>query len=235
MNTNAKYQLIMNDLIDKIENMFYKEGDKLPGEEELRKEYDCSRVTIRHALTELQYLGYIYSRQGSGSFVASKHKLQSPGRVVSLLQYMSDNDIETKNQVLRFEIIDADRMIAQLLKINPGDKVYYIERLRFAQKKAIIFERKYMSVELHPYLSYQSLQGSIYQEAEKNKLFIDRTECSVIPCFPEKDAADLLSLSLNRPVLKVIVHAFMKDDTPFFYGEEFYDPDNYQLNFINKR
>ncbi len=235
MSKNSKYQLIVSDIIEKIENGSYAEGSRLPSEEELRRTYECSRVTIRHALSELQYAGYILSRQGSGSFVSSKHKLQSPGRAISLDRYMTDNDIETRNRVLRFEMKDADKVIAQLLSIRPGDKVFYIERLRYADDKPIIFERKYMSADRHPYLSYRSLQGSIYQEAENNGIMIDRTECSTIPCFPEKEAADLLSLSYDRPVLKVTVHAFTTKNEPFFCGEEYYNPDHYQLNFINKR
>ncbi|MBE6116495.1 MAG: GntR family transcriptional regulator [Erysipelotrichaceae bacterium] len=231
----TKYQMIVDDIIEKIEDGTYREDSRLPSEEELRQSYGCSRVTVRQALKQLQYSGYIISRKGSGSYVASKHKLQSPGRVVSLVKYMTDNDIETKNRVIRLELIDADRFIAEKLGISCGARVYYLERLRFANKKAIVFERKYMSAEMHPYLSYGSLQGSIYGEAERNGITVDHVNCRAVPCFPEKEVADLLTLALDRPVIKVIAHAFTKENQPFFYGEEYYDPDNYQLNFINKR
>ena len=235
MQNKAKYQLIINDLIEKIENGTYPESSQLPTEEQLRTNYDCSRVTIRHALSDLQYNGYITSRQGAGSFVTSKRRLQSPGRVTSVMQHMEDNDISTRNKVLKMEIIPADGMISRFLSIKQGDNVYYVERLRYADNKPIIYEQKYIPVDLYPGLSYLALQGSIYQNAEKNGLLVDRTECSVIPCFPEKEVADLLQVDPKRPVLKVYVHAILKDDTPFFYGVEYYDPDNYLLNFVNKR
>ena len=231
----TKYQMIVDDLIEKIEDGTYKEDARLPSEEELGQSYGCSRVTVRQALKQLQYSGYVVSRKGSGSYVASKHKLQSPGKVVSLVKYMTDNDIETKNRALKLELTDADRFIAKKLGISPGARVYFLERLRYANNKAIVFERKYMSAEMHPYLSYGSVQGSIYGEAERNGIIVDYVRCKVIPCFPEKDVADLLTLALDRPVLKVIAHAFTKEGVPFSYGEEYYDPDNYQLNFINKR
>ena len=92
MNQKAKYSIIENDIIEKITQNIYMPDMQLPTEEELRKQYGCSRVTVRRALSDLQYMGYIYSRQGSGSFISSKQKLQSPGKVSSLNEYFLDPD-----------------------------------------------------------------------------------------------------------------------------------------------
>ena len=63
----TKYQMIADDIVEKIEDGTYKEDSRLPSEEGLRQQYGCSRVTVRQALKELQYNGYIVSRKGSGS------------------------------------------------------------------------------------------------------------------------------------------------------------------------
>ena len=232
MNQKAKYSIIENDIIEKITQNVYRPDMQLPTEEELRKQYGCSRVTVRRALSDLQYMGYIYSRQGSGSFISSKQKLQSPGKVSSLNEYFLDREIQTKNDVIRFEIRKADRIISERLGIDQGNKVYYLERLRYADLHPIILETKYMSVEMHPYLSYESLTGSIFMEAEKHGLFIKNERCSVIPVFPDQQTADLLQISDKKPILKVIVTAIAKDERIFSYGEEYYNPDHYQFNFV---
>ena len=68
MNQKAKYSIIENDIIEKITQNVYRPDMQLPTEEELRKQYGCSRVTVRRALSDLQYMGYIYFQAGKRKF-----------------------------------------------------------------------------------------------------------------------------------------------------------------------
>lgn len=54
-----------------IRNKEWNVGDKLPSENTISKEYNTSRVSVRTALHKLQALGYIVTKPGKGSFVAS--------------------------------------------------------------------------------------------------------------------------------------------------------------------
>ncbi|MGL4654810.1 MAG: GntR family transcriptional regulator [Sarcina sp.] len=63
------YEKIYSDLITKIEDGFYKKGDKIPTEQELTKEYNVSRMTIKCAIKMLVDEGYIERQSGVGSFV----------------------------------------------------------------------------------------------------------------------------------------------------------------------
>ena len=49
----SKYELIYKDLKDKIDRKEYKEGTFLPPENTLVQQYDCSRNTIRRAISHL--------------------------------------------------------------------------------------------------------------------------------------------------------------------------------------
>jgi GntR family transcriptional repressor for pyruvate dehydrogenase complex len=48
---------------------YWKEGDKIPSENELADMMGVSRISVRAALQRLQVLGYIETRGGEGSFV----------------------------------------------------------------------------------------------------------------------------------------------------------------------
>lgn len=63
------YQVIMDDIIQKIETGVYPSGSKLPGEKEIADMYNVSRITSKRALNELEKLNYITRIQGKGSFV----------------------------------------------------------------------------------------------------------------------------------------------------------------------
>ena len=52
--------------------------------------------------------------------------------------------------VYSFNVTDAGSTIAKLLNIDPKDKIYYFERTRFADDNAVLFEKTFMAVDLHP-------------------------------------------------------------------------------------
>lgn len=98
-----KYEIIYNDLKEKIGTNYYSLGQKLPTEIYLSKEYTVSRVTIRSALTELENEGYIKKIQGNGSLVI-KNKIKN--KIVLLIlpnifKYIFSDLIEGIEQTLR--------------------------------------------------------------------------------------------------------------------------------------
>ena len=68
--TRAKFALIKQHIIKKIEDGEWSEGTKLPSENQLSQEFTCSRMTARRALTELVDAGILERSQGIGTFVA---------------------------------------------------------------------------------------------------------------------------------------------------------------------
>lgn len=74
----TKYELIQNDIADKIRRGIYRENERLPSEHELIKQWGVSRITVIKALTELSLSGYIYRVQGKVSFVAPFDSHLSP-------------------------------------------------------------------------------------------------------------------------------------------------------------
>lgn len=64
-----KYQKIVYELQKSIASGEHKEGERLPSEADLVESYSTSRLTVQRALKELQHLGLIERRAGSGTFV----------------------------------------------------------------------------------------------------------------------------------------------------------------------
>ena len=62
----AKYDVIYRDLKEKIETEVFAYQELLPSEHTLVQTYDCSRNTIRRALSELTADGYVQPMHGKG-------------------------------------------------------------------------------------------------------------------------------------------------------------------------
>jgi len=68
---NHKYRQILEKLQDDIASGRYKPGKRLPSEAELVRRFGTSRMTVFRAMHELQSMGLVTRRVGSGTFVST--------------------------------------------------------------------------------------------------------------------------------------------------------------------
>ena len=66
------YEEIVFKIKDMLEKGRLKSGDQLPGERELSEVFQVSRSSVREALRTLETQGFLESRQGDGTYIASK-------------------------------------------------------------------------------------------------------------------------------------------------------------------
>jgi GntR family transcriptional regulator of arabinose operon len=101
---NHKYRDILEKIQEEINAGRYKPGQRLPSETELVRRYGASRMTVFRAMHELQAMGLVVRRVGSGTFVAQNSK--SEGHVFGLL-------IPELGQTEIFEVICKGMMESQ--------------------------------------------------------------------------------------------------------------------------
>ncbi|MEI4488354.1 GntR family transcriptional regulator [Frigidibacter sp. MR17.14] len=67
---DSKRQQIIGSLSERINSGRLKPGERLGSESELMAEFGVSRMTVHHAMRELEARGFLERRKGSGSYVA---------------------------------------------------------------------------------------------------------------------------------------------------------------------
>ncbi len=128
----------------------WQEGQRLPPERQLCKEFGVSRATLRQALGELEERGLITRHQGRGTFV-TKPRLRLPIEgVFSVRDAMVARGMTTTTRVLSIEIIEASRQIAKDLGCLPGDPVIFLERLRVGDGEPIVLDTAHLRADLFP-------------------------------------------------------------------------------------
>lgn len=230
----SKYQVIENYIIENIHSNIFKTNDILPTENELAEQFSCSRVTVRQALNNLTYKGIIYRIQGKGSFVSNENTLKRSPLLKSFTDEMKELGKTPWSSVENFKIINAGEKIARIMKINPNTKIYFIERIRFADKEALVFERTYMEVSKHPEISVKILENSKYEYARKNAMKITTCYQNIVPIFPPEQIAEKLNISSKIPILKILSSTYLEDGELFDYNELYINTELYQLNIIKK-
>ncbi|MBY5035186.1 PLP-dependent aminotransferase family protein [Streptococcus gallolyticus] len=73
---HSKYQTIIQDILQGIENQTFKRGQKLPSIRKLSQEYGCSKDTVQKAMLELKYRNKIYAVEKSGYYILEDKEFQ---------------------------------------------------------------------------------------------------------------------------------------------------------------
>lgn len=125
----ALYTEIANNIKGKIDNGVFCEGDMIPKETELCKQYNVSRPTIRAALMQLVNMGLLKRIKGKGTFIKKTQILEHTTFFVE--SFCEEEKKLRKTEVLEFRTIPAEANIASQLEIESNSPVTKLTRLRY--------------------------------------------------------------------------------------------------------
>lgn len=230
------YKSIADKLKIRINSDEFEVGDNLPSEKALAEELQVSVMTIRKALTLLEREKLIVKRHGSGSYVARKsnyHGGELDGfnyqmHIVGVTNYM--------NRVIEFTMMDAPPAIAQQLKIEPGDKVYYVKRVRLIDDAPILIEDSYIPVAIFPWLSIGNLEGSKFNYFKKNcHITILESHRTYTPVLATREQAELLQVPQNSLLLRVQSISYAQNNLIVDLSDIYQNTNKYNVKHITRR
>ncbi len=103
----------------------------LPGEQELTRLFNVSRITVKRALNELAADGLISRHRGRGSIVTAAPIMPVVrGSFFSLIESLKQMGLETEVRLMEAVDIEAGTAVARLLEIAPEARVQRAIRLR---------------------------------------------------------------------------------------------------------
>lgn len=151
------YHQLKEHIITKIRIGEWKINDKIPTERELCDIYQVSRITVRQALDDLALGGYIYKKQGKGTFVKERKYEQRLGSLYSFGEEIKKMGAVPSSTILDFQVVEASDLIAAKLGMKAGDPVYLLKRLRNANQEPYALEFSYIPYSLAKGLNAEEL------------------------------------------------------------------------------
>ncbi len=183
----------------------YPVGARLPGEEELARQYDLNRNTVRHALTLLVRNGLVRTERGVGSFVrrtrllAPIHRLE---RITSFVDDFSLSDVQVEDRLLAREKVHATHDLAEKLGVHHGSPLVRIDRLRLADGIPYVFERQYYDHAAFGRLLEIDIRGSLYQLLVREfSADLHHSMQTLRAVRPPRDVAGKLRISTDVPCM----------------------------------
>ena len=127
-----KHERLREELLKSIEAFALRPYDALPSEAGLCELYGVSRTVVRQTLEGLENDGLIFRINGKGSFIAETNDADLSRFTLRGLytQVARAERVEFTSTVLRSEFRRVPGEIARKLHVAPGDKAFYLERLR---------------------------------------------------------------------------------------------------------
>jgi len=202
-------------------------GEAIPSERLLCERFGVSRMTVRQAVDALVVEGLLQREQGRGTFVAPT-KLDLEVRLASFGEEMRRRGMVPSSTVLAAEEVPAAPDVADALELLPGEQVFYLHRVRYADGEPMAIEQAWLPCRLTPHLFEDGAPESIYGALRRRGLEPDWGEDTVGATEVDTADADLLGLGVGKAVLRLTRRTFA-GEVACVYSRSSYRADRYVL------
>lgn len=189
--------------------------DGLPGETVLAAEFSVSRNTIREALTTLKTEGLIERGPKVGTHVAQRKYDHGLDTLLGLKETFKSYG-EVRNEVRAAMAVSAPPTVAQRLRLEPGQQVVFIERLRYLGGLPLSLDLTYLEPEIGARVLTHSLESNdifaLIEQLTGRPLGAASLALEAIPADAHSAAA--LQAPDGAPLLMLERLTSLDDDTP---------------------
>ena len=231
--SDYKYIKLKNKILEKIGNGEYAESKLIPSERILAKAENCSRMTVRQALTSLVQEGILYRRQGQGTFV-STHKF-TQNNIMSFSKSISSKG-KMPNTVVAF-FLKKNISTVGSIPFDFEDQLYFIaKRIRYADKTAIAIETVYIPFNNCPNLKEENLKGSLHDVMDKKyDMAPKNSEFSVSASICSDADQTILNVSKNTAVLNIVSKYYSESSKLIYIEKAVYRGDMFEYEFVSNK
>lgn len=201
----AGYKTIAAEITQRIHEGNYFPGSYLPSENQLAREFEVTRTTIRKALNILKQKGTIESFQGKGYKVRQLHWEQSLLQFYSFGRNIAENIQDPDTNLLSYHKIKGLKNIDEFINIE----LWEITRLRLMNKKPLILETSYIPVKFLPQFNENDLkQDSLYNLLKNNDVNIIKAKEYLEPVLPSLEDQGILDISEDTPLFQTLRYTY---------------------------
>ena len=210
----------------------YKQGERLPSEDELCREFGASRITIRQAVGRLVDLGFVTRRRGSGTFVSARQE-ERPPETVKFTAALEDlfahvERVSTKSAQITEEQPPID--VRTLLGVDEDAQVVVVRRVRAFRDQVFSLATNYLPRHVGAKLSESDLYRYPLLQLLEERLHVDFRYADQLmeARLADEDVAKMLGIRFGDPVLFVERLMYAEGPRPFEVVRSYYRADVYR-------
>ena len=204
--TGPLYAQTAEALRARLSQKIWRQGDRLPSETELCREFGVSSITMRRAIGMLVAEGLLVRIQGKGTFASGDHTLVlGPPQLTSFTQDMERRGWRASARVVAVTFAPASAAVAAKLGVAEGAPTVVVKRVRIADDAPIAIQTAHLPSLIFPGLErYDFSRESLYRVLERDYEVRPVNAAETYRASTAEDSeADLLDVAPGSPVFRV--------------------------------
>lgn len=199
------YEQVADLLRKDIRSGVFDSSKKLPTEGELAEKYGISRITVRHAVSELVQEGLVERKQGKGTFIcqAVMHKPISHSSL-SFTELCEMNGKIPGSKLISAGIqVPENPRVISMMELAPGEEVVTLFRVRLADNIPCVLETSYYPRKYQDILKLDLGRDSVYRYLREEKnMEIVTGEMFLRIVEADAKTAELLKVKKKTPLME---------------------------------
>lgn len=201
MDTTPIFQRIKDYLSGEIAAGRWKEGDVIPSEQALVKQFGVSRMTVNRAVRELTAEGALTRRQGSGTYVAPQKVQATLLEIRNIADEITARGHRHQAQLLKLEAARPAEALAAEFGLDGAATLYHSLIVHAENGQPIQVEDRWVNPALAPdYLAqdFARITPNAYLMAAAP---LDSASYRIEALAAPRDIAELLGMEARQPCL----------------------------------
>jgi len=194
------------------------EGEFLPNEFELSREFQVSIGTIRKAVDLLTEANLVIRQQGKGTYVCDRRWIDVRNKV-NRIRFGDDASLAGWSYTeIEYAIRPADLETAKRLQIAEGDDVHLVHRTRRCEPHSVVEERIFIPVSTVADLAVDEKgRRSTVTTAKVNAISIGSIDERLSAVAATPSLAGILSVEVGAPLMRMVRVLYDVNGAPIEY------------------
>ena len=195
------FQQIKDYILSEIHAGHWKEGDAIPSEQALAKQFGVSRMTVNRAVRELTDEQILSRVQGSGTYVAQQKYQATLVEIKSIADEIRARGHAHRSELHLLERSKATDVLAKQFGIKQGHGLFHSVIVHFENDIPIQVEDRWVSASVAPDYMEQDFAHVTPNEYLMAAAPLQGVNYSIEAISAPREIADMLQIAAKEPCL----------------------------------
>lgn len=195
------FQIVKSYVLNQIHQGIWKEGDVIPGEESIAKEFGLSRMTVNRAIRELSDEQVVDRKQGSGTYVAQQKHQSTLVELRNIADEISCRGHVHRSVLHRLERRKAGSTLGRTFDLPSTHMLFHSLVVHFENDTPIQVEKRFVNPNVAPDYLAQDFHTMTPNAYLMQVAPLQRVEFEIEARLPPNEISVMLNISLMDPCL----------------------------------
>jgi len=231
------YEQIVDQVRTLIKDKALAEGETFYSEGEVARMLGISKMPVRQAFQKLRSEGLLVVSRGKRPIIGSGKLPWNFQQLRGFSEEMRRRGLQPSAKVISLERKSPDGEVSQALKLQPGDEVYCLRRLRYVDGKPMAVVTSFLPASVFPEIDRQNLETQslyhVFEHVYQRKLHWAEEVIGASIVNPED--ARLLQATAGSAVLLIKETTYDTQEMPIEYSVSVLRGDRYTASVVSVR